>query len=161
MFIRGDSPPSRIKKTPHPNIRSRRFFPTPMSTDRPTPIAIAVVEHDGRFLVGRRAADSVLGGMWEFPGGKIRTGETPEQAAARECLEETGLSIRVAGLHSRIVHCYAHGAVELHFFTGTPDEPDIPPRESFRWIARAELPRLQFPEANGHVIDALCDETAH
>lgn len=58
----------------------------------PTPIAIAVVQHADQFLIGQRPAGLVLSGYWEFPGGKIQLGETPEAAAVRECLEETGLS---------------------------------------------------------------------
>ncbi len=54
-----------------------------------TRIAIAVVEHDGNFLIGLRPSGAVLGGLWEFPGGKVEPDETPEAAAARECLEET------------------------------------------------------------------------
>src|SRR4029079_19393384 len=57
----------------------------------PTPIAIAIVEHSGSFLVGRRPEGAALAGLWEFPGGKIEPGETAEEAAGREWLVETGL----------------------------------------------------------------------
>ena len=127
-----------------------------MPSDRPAPIAIAVVEHDGRFLVGRRAIEAVLGGMSEFPGGKIRAGETPEQAAARECLEETGIAIRADKLHARIVHCYEHATIDLHFFACAPCEPLVPPREPFHWVPRHELANLLFPEANAAIIEILC-----
>ena len=58
-------------------------------------IAVAVVEHDGRFLVGLRPAGKPLAGFSEFPGGKVHSGETPAEAAERECREETGLSVVV------------------------------------------------------------------
>ncbi|MDP6469251.1 MAG: NUDIX domain-containing protein, partial [Pirellulaceae bacterium] len=65
--------------------------------DEPTLIAIAVVEHNGRFLVGMRPVETVLAGFSEFPGGKVEPNEVPAQAAVRECLEETGLEVEVSG----------------------------------------------------------------
>ena len=53
----------------------------------PVEIAIAVVEHEGRFLIGLRPPGAPLAGLWEFAGGKLEPGETPQMAAARECLE--------------------------------------------------------------------------
>ena len=64
----------------------------------PTDIAIAVVEQHGQFLIGQRPADVALGGLWEFPGGKVEPGELPVNAAIRECLEETGLVVRISKL---------------------------------------------------------------
>src|SRR5262245_23048023 len=89
-------------------------------TAEPTPIAIAVVEHAGRYLVGRRPEGVPLAGLWEFPGGKVRDGETPEKAAASECLEETGLEVHVGQAYPEVVHAYEHGQVRLSFFACTP-----------------------------------------
>ena len=61
-----------------------------------TLIAIAVVEHEDRLLVGRRPAGVPLSGYCEFPGGKVKPNESSKEAAVRECLEETGLSVIVA-----------------------------------------------------------------
>ncbi len=131
-----------------------------MSTAPPTPIAIALVEHGGCFLVGRRHRDAVLGGMWEFPGGKVGPEEPLERAVRRECLEETGLEINVGGLRSTVIHRYPHGTVELHFFDCTPVESAQRPHAPFRWIARCELSGLEFPEANATVIEQLCRHEA-
>ena len=69
-----------------------------MSDTLATPIAIAVVLHNDCVLIGVRPAGATLAGLWEFPGGKIEAGETPNEAAERECLEETGLkSLRQFG----------------------------------------------------------------
>src|SRR5881275_3042575 len=89
----------------------------------PTPIAIAVVEHDGRFLVGQRPAGVPLAGLWEFPGGKIEPGESPEAAAVRECLEETGIRVESLFRYPTIVHDYAHDRVELFFIACRPPNP--------------------------------------
>jgi 8-oxo-dGTP diphosphatase len=115
----------------------------------PIPIAIAVVEHDGRFLIGQRPAGVPLAGLWEFPGGKIQPGETPEAAAVRECLEETGLSVEPLFCYPTYVHQYKHGSVELRFIACRPFGPS--PRtltSTFRWVSRDELLRYEFPEGN-------------
>jgi 8-oxo-dGTP diphosphatase len=64
-------------------------------------VALAVITHDGLVLLGRRA-DGIP--PWVFPGGKIEPGESPEDAAVRETLEETGLRVRVTGVIGRRVH---------------------------------------------------------
>jgi mutator protein MutT len=120
-----------------------------------TQIAIAVVERAGRFLVGQRPAGVPLAGLWEFPGGKVTPGETIEQAAARECLEETGLTVRVVEAFPIVRHEYPHGGVELYFFRCTIVEPEHLPKEPFTWLTAAELAELSFPEANRAILDQL------
>ena len=110
----------------------------------PTRIAIAVVEHSGRYLIGRRSEGAPLAGLW-----------TAEQAAARECLEETGLAVEVGPAFSQVVHQYAHGKVALEFFVGRPLEPEQAPKSPFRWVLAAELDQYEFPEANGGLVAYL------
>jgi 8-oxo-dGTP diphosphatase len=122
----------------------------------PTPIAIAVVEHEGHFLVGQRPADVPLGGLWEFPGGKIEPGETPEAAAVRECLEETGLSVEPLFRYPEHVAEYHHDRVHLVFVAcrlepGSGDQP----REPFRWVPRDELTKYKFPAGNRGILTLL------
>ena len=118
-------------------------------------IAVAVVEHDGCYLVGVRPPGGPLAGYCEFPGGKVRDGETPAQAAGRECLEETGLRVTVGGLYDRTVHAYEHGTLELHFFAASPSDPQPQARPPFRWVARRDLPTLHFPAANARLLEVL------
>ena len=118
----------------------------------PKLIAIAVVEQDGRFLIGQRLADGPLAGLWEFPGGKVEAGETPEQAAVRECREETGLLVAVVSLYDRVAYRYPHGEVELHFFACRPVAADQTPAERFRWVRAEELSRYEFPAANAELV---------
>ena len=127
----------------------------------PTPcvdIAVAVVEHDGKFLIGLRPAGVALGGLWEFPGGKVESGETPATAAVRECLEETGLAVRITGEYPRVVHDYAHGRVRLHFFECALAEPPRPLPQGFRWVLRADLTQYSFPPANARLLSILSGE---
>jgi 8-oxo-dGTP diphosphatase len=121
----------------------------------PTRIAVAVVERDDGFLVGVRPEGAPLAGYWEFPGGKIADGETPAQAAARECLEETGLEVSVGRLLCRTMHDYEHGRLELHFFAAIPRSPQQEPCRPFRWVTRQELRTLRFPPANAEILAIL------
>jgi mutator protein MutT len=128
----------------------------------PTRIGIAVVEHDGRFLVGLRGEHGPLPGYAEFPGGKCRPGESPAACAIRECHEETGLRVDVTqSLFSREYE-YPHGKVELHFFLCAParGSDPAPHHGGFRWIPAADLPTLRFPPANDVVIDRLVERYA-
>ncbi len=118
-------------------------------------IAVAVVEHAGRYLVGRRPANVPLAGYWEFPGGKVLPGESPAAAAVRECLEETGLEVRVESAFPDVMHQYAHDLVALHFFRCLAMNPAAPLKSPFQWASCAELETLQFPEANRELIATL------
>src|SRR5205807_2461674 len=123
---------------------ARRHVPYRSLTSRMrTPIAIAVVEYDGRYLVGRRPLGVPLAGLWEFPGGKVLPCESPRVAAARECLEETGLAVDVGDEYPVVAHDYAHDRVELHFFACRVIDTARLPREPFCWVAAEELADLR------------------
>lgn len=128
-------------------------------SEQATPIAVAVVEHQGRVLVGRRPPGVRLAGLWEFPGGKIEPGETPEQAARRECLEETGVAVEVTGRFPQHVERYDFGSVRLHFLACAPVPPAPAPREPFQWFERRRLAELEFPAGNRPVLALLAGET--
>lgn len=121
-------------------------------------IAIAVVQHQGRYLIGQRPPGKPLAGKWEFPGGKVHSGESPEAAAARECLEETGLEVLVVAPFPEFVHHYEHGSVHLHFFSCTPLDPSTVPHDSFRWVEAEQLGRYEFPEANASLVEFLVQD---
>lgn len=120
-----------------------------------TPIALAVVYHRGRVLIGRRPPGVPLAGFWEFPGGKILAGETPEQAAVRECREETGLEIHLNGTYAPWEYAYPHGTIRIHAFAAEPVQADLPPRPPFRWVPRQSLTQYTFPPANACLVDRL------
>lgn len=122
----------------------------------PTPIAIAVVEHEGRFLIGQRPEGSALAGLWEFPGGKIEPGESPEQAAIRECREETGLAVEALCRYPEHVQQYEHDEVRLSFIACRP-RAELPtePIDPYRWVARSELGAYEFPEGNRMLLNLL------
>ena len=88
------------------------------------PVAIAVVEDAGRVLIGRRPKGKPLGGYWEFPGGRVEPGETPEETAIRECQEETGLRVDVVGTYGCHEHEYSYDHVKLYFFACRPESTE-------------------------------------
>lgn len=120
-------------------------------------IGIAVVEHQGAYLVGVRGPDQPLAGCAEFPGGKCEPDESPRDCAVRECREETGLAVIPQRLIEEVRFSYPHGDVELHFWLCQPAERASisTDHRGYRWVPTAELGTLNFPEANRPVIEWL------
>ncbi len=127
----------------------------------PCPIAVAVVQWQDRFLVGRRPPGVDLAGYWEFPGGKLEPGESPVQAAVRECYEETGLCVQVVGRYGFERIRYAHCELLLEFFACVPREPQPTAREPYCWVERQMLRELTFPSGNRRLIEALLARTPY
>jgi mutator protein MutT len=121
-----------------------------------TVVVAAVIEDSDRFLVTRRLPGVHLAGMWEFPGGKIDTDETDEQALRRELLEELGVEANVGEPVHRTSHAYPDRTIELHFYRcdlkGAP-RPAL--GQDMRWVPRAELRSLGFPPADSELIEML------
>jgi len=80
----------------------------------PTPVVAAVVRRsDGHVLLAQRLPGGPHGGLWEFPGGKVEAGETPEEALAREIHEEMGVRVGVGGHLLSVEHTYPHISIRL------------------------------------------------
>ena len=107
-------------------------------------VVAAVIQQDGKFLVGRRLFGTHLSGYWEFPGGKVHEGESYEGALEREIAEELGTGISDLDKIFQTVHSYSERTVELHFYrgklTGTPHLAG----SELRWIARGEFTTIGF-----------------
>lgn len=123
---------------------------------RPLVIAVAVVLRERSVLVGRRSSDAAdAAGLHEFPGGKARDDEAAAAAAARECVEETGVAVRIGGVLDTAASRSRSGPIEVFFFAATPVDPSESPRPPFEWVPVADLERLVFPPANARVLEML------
>ena len=119
-------------------------------------VVAAVIEQDGQFLVTRRLPGVHLGGMWEFPGGKIDPAEEHGSALCRELREELGVDITVGELVHQTLHAYPERTVALFFYRCTLQGVPRPQLgQDMRWVARQELPQLGFPPADAELIDRL------
>jgi len=125
--------------------------------DRPIQVGVGLIRSGDCFLVRQRPAGTVYAGYWEFPGGKCEPGEDPAGATARECFEETGLTVVVGSLRRVTTYRYPHGLVELFFHDCTTLHPMPEPAagSGFRWVKAADLAALRFPEANEALIEEL------
>lgn len=125
----------------------------------PISIGIAVVEHEGCYLVGRRGPDGPLPGLDEFPGGKCESGETPRDCAVRECFEEAGLAVEPVELVLNVPFDYPQISVDLHFWLCRLAKHVAAEhvRESHRWVEVDKLCELTFPDGNAPVIKRLLE----
>lgn len=124
------------------------------------PIGVAVIKNDhGHVLIGRRRSDQMLGGLWEFPGGKQEANETIEETVKREILEELGLDIEVMGSMLNVPHAYSHFKVTLHVYecrlVSKAQEAVAHVHEELRWIPPDELNDYPFPKANKTIVEHL------
>ena len=120
-------------------------------------VAAALIEQEGRYLIARRREEVHLGGLWEFPGGKLEAGESFESCVQREVLEELG--IEITSPHYFLTHNYEYSEkkVELKFFTCNirQGEPKSLGCEEFCWVTPNEMTQFEFPPADMPVLTLL------
>lgn len=113
-------------------------------------IVVAAIYKNGRYLLGQRSPEGLLGGLWEFPGGKVEAGETHEEALRREIREELGIGVKVGGLVATVNHAYSHFKVTLNVYkcTHTSETPKANAHTKLKWVTPNQFDEYAFPKAN-------------
>jgi A/G-specific adenine glycosylase len=126
-------------------------------------IGVAVIWNaTAEILIDRRKQEGLLGGLWEFPGGKLELGESVQDCIRREVKEELGIEVAVGEHLITLDHAYTHFKVTLQvyhcrYLTG---EPQTIGCDEVRWVRLSDLDHYPFPKANGRIIDALRQQAA-
>jgi A/G-specific adenine glycosylase len=125
-------------------------------------VVAGVIERNGRVLIGRRPVKGLLGGLWEFPGGKRGPGETDEEALFREIHEELGLSVVVEAPIATVEHAYSHFAITLRLYRCGVRGGRVRRRHhtAVRWVTPGALRRFAFPAANSKCMDQVSSQMA-
>ena len=135
--------PLKLKKTkkPHHNV------------------AVGIVWKNNKILITKRPSSGLLGGLWEFPGGKVLPNEKPQDCVAREIKEELSLEINVQKKLHQIQHAYSHFSISLAAYKcklikGTPQLIGC---ADYRWINPKDINRFAFPRANHKLFNKIYD----
>ena len=124
-------------------------------------VAVALVDADGRVLIAQRPDNKTMGGLWEFPGGKVEFGELPEEALIRELYEELGIDVSE--------NCLApftfasHGYLDFHLlmplYVCRVWEGKVTPKEGqkLKWVRPLELKKYPMPPADVPLVAMLRD----
>ncbi|AFZ54398.1 8-oxo-dGTP diphosphatase MutT [Cyanobacterium aponinum UTEX 3222] len=124
-------------------------------------IGVAIIINDKKeILIDRRLPTGVMANLWEFPGGKIERGETPEDCIIREIKEELGVVVRCDRIFAEITHDYEQFTVTLyvylcHICQGKPQPLEC---AEILWVKPHELSQFEFPSANQEIISKLQKE---
>lgn len=123
--------------------------------------ACALIDADGRVLITQRPEGKPLAGLWEFPGGKVEPGETPEQTVVREIAEEIGVETKVPCLAPLTFASHEYEAFHLLMplfvcrrFWGTPVPKEV---QALKWVRPRQLRDYPMPPADAPLIPFLID----
>jgi A/G-specific adenine glycosylase len=122
-------------------------------------IGAAVIRLDGKILISQRPLKGLLGGLWEFPGGKQEPGESLPQTVRREIKEELGIEIKAGKKLAEVDHAYSHFKITLHayecrYLRGKARALEV---MDWRWVRPQDLTKFAFPAANQPIIRKLLD----
>ena len=111
-------------------------------------VMAGVIRKDGRFLICQRPEGKLLAGKWEFPGGKIEPGETPEEGLARELREELGVEARVGRILDARLEEKSGDFLVLYYDVTLEGEPLMREHADIRFVPREELTQYEYSVAD-------------
>jgi len=126
----------------------------------PTPhydIAVGIIWKQDKLLIAKRKTTQMLGGLWEFPGGKRQDNESLEDAVLRETMEETNLKVSVGQKYCSVKHAFTHFKITLHAYHCTVESGDAQPlaSDALEWVHPSDLDGYPFPTANKKIIEVV------
>jgi 8-oxo-dGTP diphosphatase len=123
-------------------------------------VTAGIIIDRGKVFIARRGPNSTLPGSWEFPGGKIETGETPEECLERELREEFHVEVQVGALYCESTYHYDHGAIKLLCYLTCHVSGEFIPtvHDEFTWAAFDELRDYDFAPADVPVVEKIIED---
>lgn len=121
-------------------------------------VAAGIIIHNGKILIAQRKHGKTCEYLWEFPGGKLESGETMQQCLKRELMEELHLPITVGDYFMTSTYAYDFGTIELNAYFATCESEDLsfhPDHEQARWVTLQEMDNYTFPPADQPILEAL------
>jgi A/G-specific adenine glycosylase len=137
----------------------QRPVPRQRKVITPLEVALGVLVNDGKVLIQKRPPSGLMANLWEFPGGKLKDGETPKETLLREFAEELELKIHCSKKITVIRHSYTSFRVTLHAFFCQLQDPNQTPvlhaAVDARWVKPGQLSQYAFPSANRKLITLI------
>ena len=123
-------------------------------------VAAAIFRRNGRIFLCRRGEGGSCALLWEFPGGKLEAGETPEECLKRECREELHVAIEIDGLYDRFDFDYPGKPIRFHFYDAriVSGEPELTEHREAKWLWPRELTQYEACPADRELIEKLAGE---
>jgi 8-oxo-dGTP diphosphatase len=113
-------------------------------------VTAAIIQNKGKLLIARRPAGDMLAGRWEFPGGKVEVGETPEECLCREIKEELNMEITIVQYFSDNIYNFPTKTIHLNAYlcTWISGEIELRSHDAIKWVATASLKDYDFAPAD-------------
>lgn len=120
-------------------------------------VTAAIIFKEERVLIARRSSGSKLPLVWEFPGGKVEDGETPQECLQRELLEELGIKVTIGEFLGKSSYLYPHGQIELLAYYVTWDDGNIKltSHDCIKWVSVDEIRNYDMAPADVPIVEIL------